>query len=255
MKRAFLFAGRVLRELLRDPLSYIFCIGFPLVMLALMTCVNSMIPAGTVTLFEIDSLSAGIAVFGLSFVMLFAALQVSRDRAGAFLTRLFSSPMTANDFILGYALPLLLVSVAQLCVTFISGAGIAAVGGTSLPPVGTLLAGLSLLPTALFFIGVGILFGTLMSDRSAPPCCSIIISVASVLGGVWFDTASIPDGNPLRPICDILPFDHATRAARTLITGTGESVALHLAVCAAWAVAVWVAAVIAFRARMRSDSK
>lgn len=255
MKRALLFAGRVLRELLRDPLSYIFCIGFPLVMLALMTCINSMIPAGAMTLFEIDSLSAGIAVFGLSFVMLFAALSVSRDRAGAFLTRLFSSPMTANDFILGYALPLLLVAVAQLCVTFASSAVVAVAGGGSLLIGGTLLAGLSLLPTALFFIGVGLLFGTLMSDRSAPPCCSIIISVASVIGGVWFDTGIIPDGNPLRLICDILPFDHATRAARALIAGTGESVALHLAVCAAWAVAVWVAAVLAFRAKMRSNSK
>lgn len=139
MKRALLFAGRELRELLRDPLSYIFCLGFPLVMMALMTAINSMIPAGTMTLYEIDSLTAGIAVFGLSFVMLFAALSVSKDRAGAFLTRLFSSPMKAADFIVGYTLSLLVIAVGQLAVTFVCGALIGLAGDTPLPLGGSLL--------------------------------------------------------------------------------------------------------------------
>ncbi len=255
MKRALLFAGRELRELLRDPLSYIFCLGFPLVMLALMTTVNSMIPAGTMTLFEIDSLTAGIAVFGLSFVMLFAALSVSKDRAGAFLTRLFSSPMKAADFIVGYTLSLLTIAVGQLAATFVCGALIGLAGGTPLPLGGSLLCCAVLLPIALFFIGCGLLFGTLMNDRAAPPCSSIIISVASVLGGVWFDVFAIPEGNPLKLICNVLPFAHATAAARALIMETGEDILPHIGICVAWAVAVWLAAVLAFRARMRGDSK
>lgn len=251
MKRTVLFAGRCLRELLREPLSYIFCLGFPLVMMALMTAINSMIPPGSMTLFNIDNLSAGIAVFALSFVMLFATLSVSKDRSGAFLTRLFSSPMTAMDFILGYTLPLIVVALGQFAVTFVCGAIIGAANGTPLPLAGTLLCCLSLLPVALFFIGVGILFGTLLGERSAPPCCSIIISVCGVLGGIWFDTAVIPEGNPLRVICDVLPFSHATAGGRALITGSGETVWVHLLICIAWAVAAWLGAVLAFRARMR----
>lgn len=255
MKRAFLFAGRCLRELVREPLSYIFCIGFPLVMLALMTMVNSMIPEGTMTLFNIDNLSAGIAVFALSFVMLFATLSVSKDRAGAFLTRLFSSPMTAFDFIAGYTLPLIAISIAQFAVTFLCGALIGLANGTPLSLGGIVLCCLSLLPIALFFIGIGILFGTLFGERAAPPCCSIIISICGVLGGIWFDTSIIPANNPLRIICDVLPFSHATNAARALIGGSGESVCVDLIVCAAWAAAAWLGAVLAFRMRMRGDAK
>lgn len=255
MKRAFLFAGRCLRELLREPLSYIFCLGFPLVMLALMTAINSMIPAGTMTLFNIDNLSAGIAVFALSFVMLFATLSVSKDRSGAFLTRLFSSPMSATDFIVGYTLPLIVISIGQFAVTFICSGIIGAINGTPLSLTGILLCCLSLLPIALFFIGIGVLFGSLFSERSAPPCCSIIISVCGVLGGIWFDVSIIPESNPLSIICRALPFAHATAVGRTLITGSGEPVWADLLICSAWALAAWVGAVLAFRSRMKGDTK
>ena len=104
MKRSLVFARRNLKELLRDPLSYIFCLGFPIVMLLVMTAINSMIPVGTMDLFNIKKLAPGIAVFALSFVMLFATLSISKDRTGAFLTRLFASPMRSYEFILGYIL-------------------------------------------------------------------------------------------------------------------------------------------------------
>ena len=108
MKRVLVFSVRNFRELIRDPLSYIFCLGFPLVMLIIMTVVNKSIPpeAG-MTIFNIENLSCGIAMFGLSFVMLFTTLSVSKDRSGAFLTRLYASPMKSMDFIAGYMLPCL----------------------------------------------------------------------------------------------------------------------------------------------------
>ena len=51
--------------------------------------------------FPIDRLTPGIAMFGLSFFTLFSATLISKDRASAFLTRLFSTPLSARDFILG----------------------------------------------------------------------------------------------------------------------------------------------------------
>ena len=58
MKRVLVFSVRNFRELIRDPLSYIFCLGFPLVMLIIMTVVNKSIPpeAG-MTIFNIENLS------------------------------------------------------------------------------------------------------------------------------------------------------------------------------------------------------
>ena len=38
------FCIRNIKELLRDPLSYIFCLGFPIIMVTIMTIVNNSIP-------------------------------------------------------------------------------------------------------------------------------------------------------------------------------------------------------------------
>ena len=46
--RAMTFASRNIKEILRDPLSYIFCLGLPIVMLIVMTIVDSSIPASPV---------------------------------------------------------------------------------------------------------------------------------------------------------------------------------------------------------------
>ncbi|MBQ9080101.1 MAG: ABC transporter permease [Clostridia bacterium] len=253
MKRAFVFAGRNIKELLRDPLSYIFCLGFPVVMLVIMTAINSIIPAGAMDIFNIDKLAPGIAVFALSFVMLFAALSVSKDRSGAFLARLFSSPMRAADFILGYMLPLLAVALGQFAVTYICAAVIGAADGVTLPLGGVLLSCLTLIPTALFFVSAGLLFGTLLSDKAAPPCSSIIISLCGIMGGIWFDLGAIPRGNALAVICRIFPFSHATDAARSAISGDLSDMWVHLAVTIAWAILSCAAAVLVFRMRMKSD--
>ena len=114
MHKIHAFAMRNAREILRDPLSYIFCLGFPLVMLVVMTLVDRSIPpeAG-MTIFRIDRLAGGVAVFGQMFVMLFTAMTVAKDRSGAFLMRMYASPMMALDFVLGYMLPMLLIALAQ----------------------------------------------------------------------------------------------------------------------------------------------
>ena len=104
--KTLVFAKRNSIEVYRDPLSWIFCIAFPIVMLIIMSVVNSAIPkeAGH-TLFRIDNLAGGIAVFGQMFVMLFTAIAVAKDRTGAFLTRLYSSPMKSCDFVWGLPPP------------------------------------------------------------------------------------------------------------------------------------------------------
>ena len=255
MKRAFVFARRNLKELLRDPLSYIFCLGFPIVMLLIMTAINSMIPDGAMDIFNIDKLAPGIAVFALSFVMLFASLSISKDRSGAFLTRLFATPMRAHEFIVGYILPLLIIALGQFAVTYACAAVIGAVSGKALPLGGVLLSCAMLAPMAVFFIAAGLFFGTLLSDKSAPPCSSILISLCGIMGGIWFDLNNVPDDNILAILCRILPFSHATDAARAAISGELGDIWGHLVVCSAWAAAFLIAVIAVFRWRMMSDKK
>lgn len=79
------FAKRNTLELLRDPMNYGFGIGFPVVVMLLLTAIQANIP---VSLFEIERLAPGMAVFGLSFVSLFSGMLLARDRASACSSRL-----------------------------------------------------------------------------------------------------------------------------------------------------------------------
>ena len=101
--RMMTFAKRCTKEILRDPINLGFGLGFPLVLLVLLSAMQKNIP---VHLFEIDSLTPGIAVFGLSFMTLFSATLIAKDRESALLQRLYTTPLKAIDFILGYMLPI-----------------------------------------------------------------------------------------------------------------------------------------------------
>lgn len=107
--RLLAFSGRTAKEILRDPLNLFFGLGFPLVLIGLLTAIQANIP---VPMFELDNLTPGITVFGLSFMTLFAAVLISKDRESALLQRLYTTPLTASDFIFGYTLPILPIAVA-----------------------------------------------------------------------------------------------------------------------------------------------
>lgn len=250
--RTIKFAGRNIKEITRDPLSYIFCLGFPVVMLVLMSYINESIPAeAQVTVFRIDNLCAGVTVFGLTFMMLMGALLISKDRTSSFLTRLYASPMTAADFIFGYYLPLLALSVIQCVVTFGASYIIALIGGVSLNIGNILLAIVTLIPSMMLFIGFGLLFGGKFSDKAAPGLCSVIISAASILGGIWMDVDTI--GGTIKDICNVLPFYHSVRAARLVVAGNAADCGTDMLVVAAYTVVVAAASILIFRANMKKD--
>lgn len=252
MGRISAFSSRNLKEIIRDPLSYIFCLGFPLVMLIIMTLVNDSIPPeAEMTIFRIDNLAGGIAVFGLTFVMLFCCLTVAKDRSGAFLVRLYATPMKSGDFIAGYMLPVSLVGLAQMLITFVTSFVISLVTNTELNFIGLLLAMLTLLPTVIMMISFGLLFGTLFSEKAAPGLCSIVISFASFLGGVWFDVEGT--GGILADICNVLPFFHAVKAARLASALTFDGYFPHLLITFVYAAVITAAAIIVFNRKMKAD--
>ena len=214
--RTLNFTKRNLKEMSRDSLSYIFCVAFPLVMLVIMSIVNSSIPKESgMTLFRIDNLAGGIAVFGQTFIMPFSALNVTKDRSGSFLVRLFASPLKSGDFTAGYILPMLIIAFVQSVIAFAVATVIALVTGTELNPAGLAVAVFACIPSALMFTAIGFIFGTLFNEKSAPGLCSIIISLGSFLGGIWFDAEGT--GGIIEKICRFTPFFYATKVARSAI--------------------------------------
>ena len=254
MNRISAFASRNIKELLRDPLSYIFCLGFPIVMLIIMTLVDQSIPPESgMTVFHINNLCGGIAVFGQTFVMLFTAITISKDRNGSFLVRMYASPMTSADFTLGYMLTMLVIAVLQAVLTFAASLIISLIVGTELNITGLLLALVVLIPSAIMFIGLGMLFGTLFSEKSAPGLCSIIISLGSFLGSVFFDAENT--GGVLLTICKCLPFFYCTKSARSAVSLdlTTEQFALPLLIVCACAVVITALSMAVFSSKMKAD--
>lgn len=255
MNKIIAFSKRNFLEIIRDPLSYIFCLGFPLVMLIVMTLVNDTIPEEAhMELFRINNLSGGIAVFGMTFVMLFVCLSVAKDRSGAFLVRLYATPMRSGDFILGYILPVLLLAVLQSVISFAASLVVSLIVGIELNIVGILTAVLSLIPSMVMFISFGLLFGTLFSEKAAPGLCSIIISLGSFLGGIWFDVKAA--GGILEQICSALPFYHSVNAARmaTVMEFNSEFL-VHLLITVGYSLVIIIVSVIVFKYKMRADLK
>lgn len=242
--RMLVFANRTTKEILRDPLSLFFGIGFPVVLLLLLSAINRSIP---VDLFNVDSLTPGIAVFGLSFMALFAAQVLSKDRASSFLTRLFTTPMTSTDFIMGYSLPLLMMSLVQGIVCYI----VAMFMGLSIS-LSMIVALALLIPTSIIFIGIGLLCGTLLSERAAVGICgALLTNLSAWLSGAWIDLNLI--GGLFKDVAFILPFVHAVEMGKAALTGEYGDIFPHIWWVLGYAIIISVVAIAMFKKKMQAE--
>lgn len=239
--RMLAFAKRNTKELLRDPLTVFFGLGFPLVLLVLMNVIQRNVP---VEIFRLETLAPGIALFGLTFLALFSGLLLARDRSTAFLSRLAASPMTAADFLLGYLLPMLPMAVGQTVICL----GAAVVLG--LPLSWNLIAVvLSLIPSALLFIALGLLCGILFNDKQVGGMCgALLTNVTAWLAGIWFDLSLL--GGGFKAVAYLLPFAHGADGARAALAGDWAALPAHLLWVSGWAVVMLALAVWLFRWKM-----
>lgn len=198
--RLLTFSKRTAKEILRDPLNVSFGQGFPLVLLLLLSAIQANVP---VSLFEIDRLTPGITVFGLSFMTLFAATLVAKDRESALLTRLYTTPLTASDFIFGCILPIVPIAVAQTVICYLT----AILLGLRVT-VTIVYAVLFILPVSLFFIALGLLCGSLLNVKQVGGICgALLTNLTAWFSGTWFDLELV--GGAFKRIADVLPFVHA----------------------------------------------
>ena len=213
------FAKRCGKEILRDPLNLFFGLGFPLVVLLLLSAIQANIP---VDLFAIESLAPGITVFGLSFMALFAATLLATDRESAFLQRLYTTPLTAADFILGYLLPLLPMALGQTLVCYLAAIPL----GLEIS-VNILFGVLGSLPMAVFYISLGLLCGSLLGVKQVGGICgALLTNLSAWLSGVWFDLKLV--GGFFEKLANALPFVHAVELERALCRGDFALAAEHL---------------------------
>ena len=242
--KALTLASRNTKEILRDPLTLLFGLGFPLVLIFMLSAIQANIP---VSLFEIENLSPGIAVFGLSFMTLFSATLISKDRSSSLLQRLYTAPLRPADFILGYTLPIIPICIAQSIICYIA----AIVLGLDIT-INILYAVLLIVPISLLYIALGLLFGSILNDKQVGGICgALLTNLSAWLSGVWFDLELV--GGVFKSIAYCLPFVHAVELERAAISGNFTGVLPHLLWVLGYAVCTLVAAVLLFLRQMKKQ--
>ena len=242
--RMLTFAKRCAKEILRDPLNLAFGLGFPVVLLLLLSVIQSNVP---VSLFEIESLTPGITVFGLSFMTLFSATLIARDRESSFLQRLYMTPMRARDFILGYMLPIVPIAVMQGVVCYV----VAAALGLEFQ-VNILYGVLMIAPISVFYIALGLLCGSLFNVKQVGGICgALFTNLSAWFSGIWFDIELM--GSGFKRIADLLPFVHAVELERAMVSGNFEDVPGHLCVILGYGVVITLFAVLVFLRKMKDQ--
>ena len=238
--RMLTFAKRNAKELLRDPLNIFFGLGFPLVLLLLFSVLQSNIP---VAVFEIDTLTPGMSVFGLSFMSLFSATLISKDRESAFLQRLYTTPLTGIDFIFGYMLPLIPMALMQTVICYLFAIPL----GLTLS-VNIVYAVIGIIPMAVFNISLGLLCGSIFGVKQVGGICgALLTNLSAWLSGVWFDLSLA--GGMFEKIASFLPFFHAAQAEKALFSGNAEDAVSHLLFVFGYSIFITAAAVICFLKR------
>ena len=242
--RMLTFAGRNAKEILRDPLNLAFGLGFPLVLILLLSAIQANIP---VSLFEIGHLTPGITVFGLSFMTLFSATIIAKDRSSSLLQRLYTTPLTPTDFILGYTLPIVPIAVAQSIVCYIA----AIVLGLDLT-VTIIFAVVFIIPVSVLYIALGLLFGSILTDKQVGGICgALLTNLSAWLSGIWFDLDLV--GGVFRKVAYALPFVHAVEMERAVLAGNYAGIFPHLWWVLGYAAAALTAAVVLFLRQMKKQ--
>ena len=236
------FAKRCAKELLRDPISLGFGLGFPVILLFLLNAIQANIP---VSLFEIDILTPGITVFGLSFMTLFSATLIAKDRESALLQRLYTTPLTGFDFIIGYMLPMLPIALGQIIICYLSAIPL----GLTVS-VNMIYAILGIIPMAIFNIALGLLCGSVLSVKQVGGICgALLTNLSAWFSGVWFDLNLV--GGFFKQIANALPFVHGAEMEKALFHGSFELAASHIMPVVLYGVFTTGVAVFCFLGQMK----
>ena len=240
--KAMVFAKRCAKEILRDPLNLCFGLGFPVILLLLLSSLQKNIPAH---LFEINTLTPGITVFGLSFITLFSATLVAKDREYAFLQRLYTTPLTGFDFIMGYMLSILPIALGQVLICYLCAIPL----GLTVS-INILYAIIGIIPMAVFNISLGLLCGSILNVKQVGGICgALLTNLSAWLSGVWFDLTLV--GGTFEKIAGILPFYHAAELEKLLFNGSLDLAANHMIPILTYCMIITVSAILLFLRQMK----
>ena len=198
-------------------------------------------------LFEIDNLAPGITVFGLSFMTLFSATLIAKDRESAFLQRLYTTPLTGLDFILGYMIPIFPLALGQTLVCYLFAIPL----GLTIS-INIVYAMIGIIPMAMFNIALGLLCGSLLGVKQVGGICgALLTNLSAWLSGVWFDLTLV--GGVFQKLANVFPFVHAVELEKALFQGNFEAAAEHILPILLYGILITFVAVFCFLKQMQKQ--
>lgn len=240
--KTWIFAKRNLKELLSDPVSLIFMIGLPAFLLIFMVLLNKNLQFNAA--FNPENFVPSAIIFSFSFLTMFSAMLLAKDRGSNFLSRMFVSPLKAHNYILGYTIPILIIALVQSIILY--GVGFA-VGLTI--NIHILISLPFLIIVSLLFVSLGLLFGSILKDQQVGPIVSILVQVVAFLSGMWFSLDLI--GGAFKVIGYILPFAHAVDLIKYVILGNYNLILTPLLVVCGYIITLTLVAIVLFKKTMK----
>ena len=242
--RMFNFAKRNFKELIRDPLSLVFEILLPIFLLFIFQ--QFKIPSDN---FKLESFTPGIVIFGFSFITLFTATLVSKDRTSSLLIRLGCSPMKPSDYIMGYILSIIPIILIQNILFFIT----AILLGLTFS-INIIYAILVSLIISIFFIGIGIFLGSILSEKGTGGVGSVVVQLVCFTSGMYFSSELV--GKTFATICKYLPFESCLVIIKGILNNNLSMITTrNIVVFSVYTIAILIIAIITFKKKMISDNK
>lgn len=234
-------SSRNYKELIRDPFSILFGLALPIFLLYFVSILEKNVPAD---IFKMENFAPSIAIFSFSFISLFSGMLLAKDRSSSFLTRLFASPLSSTDYILSYSVPLIFVALLQSIICFMAAVLM------GLPLSGNLmLTVIMLIPISLLFIGIGLLFGSVFTDKQVGGIFAVLVQIVAFSSGMWFDLKMF--GGSVEMISNALPFAHAVEVARATLAGNVSTIMPHMLWVIGYTIVIFVAAIMVFKRKMK----
>lgn len=242
--RTLNFAKRNFKEIIRDPLSIIFSVLLPLFLLFIFKQIN--IPNES---YELHNFTPGIVVFGFSFITLFTAMLVSKDRTSSLLIRLGISPMKPIEYILGYMLSIIPLILIQNVLFFILAIAL----GLSFS-INIIWAILISIVVAILFIAIGIILGSLFSEKASSGISSIVVQLVCFTSGMYFPRELL--GDVFSRICEYLPFESCVTIIKGVMNANLESITMrNIIVFSIYTILALIISILIFKEKMISDNK
>jgi ABC-2 type transport system permease protein len=242
--RTINFAKRNFKELIRDPLSLVFEIVLPIFLLFIFQQFN--IPDEA---YKLSNFTPGIILFGFSFITLFTATLIAKDRESSLLIRLGISPMKPKEYILGYILSILPIIVVQDILFFI----VAILLGLEFS-FSIVIAILISIIVSLLFISLGILIGSLVSEKATGGLGSLVVQLVCFTSGMYFSKDLVGRGFSI--ICEILPFESCLNIIKGFLNNDLSIISLrNIIVFSIYTIIVFILSIIVFKKKMTSDNK